>query len=273
MRTFLKDFRYFACDKIYEILFKKTLYLSSKVRGRSGISGYFFPDHSCLVKTQKLSWCLYNVYNTQYRYLGLACPWRALPSASPPPCPLPAVCVLLLWRRCLPTGVAMEFATHMFKSWLEQKDLQHISTTLKRAGLQGTLLVGPGTKCWVVALVVVGRIRISVKLKSTIQCRIVHRQKMVDQFRRTWVIINLFGPDDAIWHLGSWWSTLVQVMLVAWQHQAISWTNVHLSVIINEVLQQSTANYFTGCLQSSKSRSTEYLEIKKHLNKKCTGVT
>lgn len=37
-------------------------------------------------------------------------------------------------------GLSVSFATDMFKIWLEMKDIQHISTTLRRAELQGTLM-------------------------------------------------------------------------------------------------------------------------------------
>ena len=37
-------------------------------------------------------------------------------------------------------------------------------------------------------------------------------------------------PSDAIWRQRSW-STLAQIMSVAWQHQAITWTNVDLSSV------------------------------------------
>jgi len=37
-------------------------------------------------------------------------------------------------------GISMTFATHLFKIWLELKDIQHISSTLKRAELHDKLL-------------------------------------------------------------------------------------------------------------------------------------
>ena len=42
--------------------------------------------------------------------------------------------------------------------------------------------------------------------------------------------LDSLGPSDAIWRCRSG-STSSHVMLVAWRHQAITWTNVHLSSI------------------------------------------
>ena len=42
---------------------------------------------------------------------------------------------------CWFSGLALEFATHLFRSWLVDKDINNISQALKRAGLEGKLLV------------------------------------------------------------------------------------------------------------------------------------
>lgn len=39
------------------------------------------------------------------------------------------------------SGLALEFATHVFKAWLREKDMGHVASTLKRAGIEGTLMV------------------------------------------------------------------------------------------------------------------------------------
>ena len=49
---------------------------------------------------------------------------------------------------------------------------------------------------------------------------------MISWYRR----FNSLWPSDAIWRHGSQ-STLAQVMLVAWRHQGITWTNVDLSLV------------------------------------------
>ena len=59
--------------------------------------------------------------------------------------------------------------------------------------------------------------------------------------------VNSLGPSDVIWRHKSG-LTLAQVMLVAWRHQAITWTNVdislrsngiHLRAILQEIPQPS----------------------------------
>ena len=48
---------------------------------------------------------------------------------------------MVLFHIVLLTGLALEFATHIFEQWLKEKDINSIATTLKRAGLEGKLLV------------------------------------------------------------------------------------------------------------------------------------
>ena len=40
------------------------------------------------------------------------------------------------------TGISLEFATIMFRSWLEEKDIGSITTALKKAQLDSRMLVG-----------------------------------------------------------------------------------------------------------------------------------
>lgn len=42
---------------------------------------------------------------------------------------------------CFPLGLSLEFAQSMFKAWLQEKDMQNVATALKKAGIEGKLLV------------------------------------------------------------------------------------------------------------------------------------
>ena len=57
---------------------------------------------------------------------------------------MPLIEVRALSPSCLiisVTGLALEFATHIFQQWLKERDINSIATTLKRIGLEGKLLV------------------------------------------------------------------------------------------------------------------------------------
>ena len=67
-----------------------------------------------------------------------------------------------------------------------------------------------------------------------------------------WNWLNLLWPSDSIWrHISR--STFVQIWLVAWRHQAITWTNIellsvtssciYLTVISQKVSQPSNTKY------------------------------
>lgn len=51
-------------------------------------------------------------------------------------------CLLPLFEdHLVKEGFSGEFATCMFKAWLQEKDIQNVSTALKKAGIEGKLLV------------------------------------------------------------------------------------------------------------------------------------
>jgi hypothetical protein len=52
-----------------------------------------------------------------------------------------AACLSALFEdHLVKDGLALDFATHVFKAWLREKDMGHVASTLKRAGIEGTLM-------------------------------------------------------------------------------------------------------------------------------------
>ena len=63
-------------------------------------------------------------------------------------------------------------------------------------------------------------------------------------------MVNPLWPSDAIWWHWSWLTFFFfKYCLVAWQPQAITWTNIDLSFVINEFLWLLPDSNFTGSAQ------------------------
>ena len=71
-------------------------------------------------------------------------------------------------------------------------------------------------------------------------------------------LVNSLWPSDAIWHQRSW-SSVVQVMLVAWWHQAVTWTNVDKPSPRSSDIHSKT--YIDGSVQERHNSIANALEL------------